>query len=606
MFESKIYCSIVCLGLLIGFTSICSSQDYIGAGNSSNIKVYSSDQHSDTIWIKAASRRNTINGNGLDAKIMEASRFLSQASLGFDRNHIDEVADIGIKAWIENQINLPQSLILPEVTTVFDIANDTLLALGYTVADLDFKPNWEFFNYAWWDVQSTNQDLLRHRVATALSEIMVISKNSDLADNGWALASYYDILAKNAFGNYEDLLLDVTLHPAMGFYLSHLNNPKSDPANNVHPDENYAREVMQLFSIGLYELNQDGSRKLDTNNELIPTYGQPEIKEFAKIFTGLGVSDTIANPYDHYPASFGRGIWTADMTKAMRMYDWAHEEGPKTLLYGESVPTDLTGMADVRAAIKNLSNHPNVAPFICFRLIQRLVKSNPSPEYILRVTNVFNNNGSGQRGDLGAVVKAILLDEEARLCEYLADEENSKLREPLLRYTHFARAVDKFTPTGSYWNIAYNFYSETKQDILRPPSVFNFFLPDHAPVGAINNAGLYAPEFNLHDSRTAVGYMNEVRRWNEYWGDLMHTWDFEDDYVTFDQTHYRKLAKDGERLINELDRIFTHGNMTPHTRNVLRSIVDQIPPSTWYDYTEYRVNLLTYAIMISPDYNVMR
>jgi len=584
------------------------AQSYIGAGNNNGINVYTSDQHNDTDWQGQASAINTINGSGLDAKYMEASRFLAHATLGYEKQHIDNVLDIGIEDWIDNQIQMPVSEVLPMLYTTWQMAKDTMVFYGENPDDFAFRPNWVYFNYAWWEIIMKNEDLLRHRVAEALSQIFVVSKNSDLSEYGDGLASYYDVLAKNALGNYKDLLTDVTLHPTMGFYLSHLNNPKSDAANNQHPDENYAREVMQLFSIGLYELNPDGSRILDANGNAIPTYGQPEIKEFAKIFTGLGVADTIANPYQHDPVYFGRDIWTADVTLPMIMYNYEHEPGPKTLLNGTTLPDGQSGMKDIEDAIDNLFNHPNVGPFIGYRLIQRLVKSNPSPAYVQRVTNAFNNNGAGVRGDLGAVVKAILMDSEARTCGPQSDQSASRLREPLIRYTQFARGVDKFNPNNLFWNVGYGFYDGTHQDILHAPSVFNFYVYDHAPVGPIASANLVAPEFNLHDTRTAVGYMNSVSNWNSWWGRIMQIWEehWVDGQVTFDITYYKELAKDPEALINEVDKVFAHGQLSDHTKSVMRYTMDQLPIVSWDDHLDHRVYLTMYILMVSPDYAVMR
>jgi len=595
------------IAILFSINSI--AQNYIGAGNSSGISVTSSDEHSNSEWQGQANAVNTINGSGLDVDYMEASRFLAQASLGYEKPHIDNVVDIGIEDWIDNQMQMPYTEVLPLTYSVWQQCIDSMVLSGVNPDDVGFRPNWRYFNYAWWDLNMKNDDLLRHRVTQALSQIFVISKNSNLAEYGDGLSSYYDMLAQNAFGNFEDLLMDITLHPTMGFYLSHLNNPKSDPANNIHPDENYAREIMQLFSIGLYELNADGSRRLDTNGDPIPTYGQNEIKEFAKIFTGLGVADAIPNPYQNDPVYFGRDIWTADVTLPMIMYDYFHEPGEKVLLNGFVAPDGQSGMKDIEDAVNNIFNHPNVGPFIGYRLIQRLVKSNPTPAYVQRITNVFNNNGSGVRGDMAAVIKAILMDSEARTCAPQASQNASRLREPLIRYMHYARLIDKSNPYDLYWNVAYGFYAATRQDILFAPSVFNFYLPDYSPVGPITDANLVAPEFSLHDTRTAVGYMNTMSNYNSWWGSLIDTWEgewWETTNTTFDITNYKLLAQDPEALINELDKVYAHGQLSDLTKQVMRNTMDQLPIVYWEDRLETRVYLSMYILMISPDYAVMR
>lgn len=606
---------------LLAMGIIVNAQTYIGAGNNNQIKTYSSSEYQHPNWTKPATAENTINAVGLDNKIMEASRFLSQATLGFDNSHIEDVVAQGIEGWVDNQMQLATTEILPKTMAVWQQVTDSITVNDPSQLNEDeFRPRWNDFDYAWWDLMMHNEDLLRHRVAVALSEIFVISIKSELSNFGDGLADYYDMLSKNAFGNFENLLRDVSLHPCMGEYLSHYQNQKADAVNNIHPDENYAREVMQLFSIGLYELNPNGSRMLDEAGNFIPTYGQPDIKEFAKIFTGLSAADTIPNPYGDNELNFWRGTWTADVTKPMKMYEDFHEPGQKRLLKGTVVPAGQTGLQDIDDAINNLFNHPNVGPFIGYRLIQRLVKSNPSPAYINRVTQVFNNNGNGVRGDMAAVIKAILLDGEARACSFLQNENNSRLKEPLIRFTHFARAVNKYNPHDYYWHVNWNFQNDAGQGLFASPSVFNFYLPNHSPIGNIADAGLVAPEYNLHNTRTGPGYLNMVHSWTSEWGRIMQTWEDwgrwqfinEEDHdnglteVKFDIAYYKELAKDPTAFINELDRVFTHGTLSDHTKNVLKNTMDQLETNQWYDYQEYRVYLAMYILLISPDYAVMR
>jgi len=616
----------ILLCLIFTSTSCITSQEYIGAGNDNGITATASHQYADANWVSAANAQNTINGNGLEGELMEASRFLAQATMGYDQANMESVVSMGIEGWIDDQLQLPTTYITPEMNYAFEVSLDTMTNQGYLPEDLPFRPGWDYFNYGWWHVTMTNQDQLRHRMAYALSQIFVISfNNTDLSGYGDGLATYYDMLLDHSFGNYRDLLKDVTYSPMMGFYLSHLNNPKSDPANNIRPDENYAREIMQLFSIGLYELNLDGTRKTDANGDFIPTYGQDEIREFAKIFTGLSVGGSLPAgiPEDYNDGSiyFDKELWTADVTVPMVMYDdspgsppsWQswHEPGSKTLLNGYVVPAGQTGDEDIDDAIDNLFNHPNVGPFVAYRLIQRLVKSNPTPAYVQRIAATFNDNGLGVRGDMAAVTKAILMDAEARQCSYLQSSDNSRLREPFMRYTQYTRAVDKIRTGDRYWNIGYHILEDARQTVLGAPSVFNFYLPDHAPGGDIAAAGLVAPEYNLHDSRSSVGFINNVRRWNVWWGNLFHTWDrLGDNYTVHDIARYKELSKDSEALINELDRVFTHGRLSDNTRAVLRNTMEQMQPYSWDpdsdEYLEYRVYLTTYLLMISADYAVMR
>lgn len=578
--------------------------DYIGAGQTDGVIVTTSSDYQPINRMNIASGEKTIMGDGLDGKRIEASRFLSQATMGVDPEVINYVAEIGIEAWIDEQIELPTSNYLEETQFVYNYLREFHINTEGSASGFQHRPNSLMFNYAWFDINMSNQDYLRQRVALALSEIFVVSANSGLNAMGDGIATYYDILSDNAFGNFEDLLREITYNTSMGFYLSHLNNPKSDPANNTHPDENYAREVMQLFSIGLYELNNDGSRKLDADGELIPTYDNADIREFAKVFTGLGVGGVLPDEFTDTPF-FGMGLWVADMSVPMIMHENHHEQGEKTLLNGFVIPAGQSGIEDIDQAVNHLFNHPNVGPFIVPQLIQRLVKSNPSPEYIERVTTIFNDNGEGVRGDLGAVIKAILLDEEARSCEKMLEPTNGKMREQLLKYTDFARKIDKLSPSGMYWDVGIPYLENAGQIAVHSPSVFNFFAPDFQPVGAIASMGLVAPEFQLHNSRTSIGYANRVHRWL-IWENLFSIWVDGDHgiYSHTDLSAWVEAAKDDEVLINKLDVEFTNGQMSTSTRNIIKEAIEVIPATL--NGINDRITLAMYLVLVSPDYVVLK
>ncbi len=576
-------------------------EDFIGAGHNRDIKVFSSSDKHEKETGYTAKPENTINGKGLDAKLMEASRLLSQASIGADYKIIEKTAEMGIEQWLESQFNLSPDSYLQNVMDVFEITNQWELDHGVDSTDIPEWPYWSHFMYAWWEYNMFNDDLLRQRVALALSEILVISFNSDLAGFGQSVASYYDIFSENAFGNYKDILMKVTYHPAMGFYLSHFNNPKTIEEENIHPDENYAREVMQLFTIGLYQLNNDGTRKTDNNGEFIPTYTNSDIKEMAKVFTGLGPGAVRPNEWVDTP-EFGYGIWVTDMTVPMKMYEDWHEEGEKHIIDGFTIPAGQTGDEDIEMAIDYLFNHPNVGPFICKQLIQRLVKSNPTPAYVDRVASVFNDNGQGVRGDLKAVIKAILLDDEARTCDWIDDETNGKLREPLLRYTQFARAVDKDQAYGHYWNIGYGYWENTGQMVLSSPSVFNFFLPYFQPNGPLAEKGLLAPEFQIHNSKTSIGYINSVFEWTRY-EYLMSDWLAEDPAVSSDWYNYEPMARNPEVFLNYLDVVYTYGMLTDRTRNIIKENCNHLVNSS---FKRTRAQLALYLLLISPDFTISK
>jgi uncharacterized protein (DUF1800 family) len=587
------------LGIAFGLPAY--SQIILGDDPSQEITITTSSNFTPPYWTHTASGEKTIDRIGLDGRRLEAARFLSQASLGADQATIDRVADMGIEAWIDEQLAMPVQPFLPQLYQVFAEVIEWYLINGGDPNEIDYRPYWNIFAYTWWENHMAAQDLLRQRVALALSEILVISFDSDLSGFADGLSSYYDVLLKHALGNYEDLLYDVSTHPCMGFYLSHLNNPRSIPEENIHPDENYAREIMQLFSIGLYELNPDGSRKTDGQGNWIPTYGQQDIKELAKVFTGMGVGGVVDNEWVDEPF-FGLDIWVADMTVPMIMYQEWHDPGSKTLVGGYVIPGGQPGFQDIRDAVHHLAMHPNVGPFISKHLIQRLVTSNPSPAYIERVAQVFADNGSGARGDLGAVVKALLLDQEARSCESLTDPSFGRLREPWTRYTHFTKALPMEQYYGRYWNISYNYYLATGQMPLASRTVFNFFLPDFQPNGPIAEQGYVAPEFQIHNSRTSIEYINQVNDW-AVWGYIMDDWEEGNPYVTYNLDELIPLARDPEALINRLDMLFTHGMLSERTRQIIKAA---ITPMINGNYRDDRTRLALYLMLMSPDYAVMK
>ena len=370
----------------------------------------------------------------------------------------------------------------------------------------------------------------------------------------------------------------------MGVYLSHINNRKADPARNTFPDENYAREAMQLFSIGLFELNPDGSRRLDVRGQPVPTYDNADIREFAKVFTGLSYGGDNA-AFDGQP----------DYAAPMRMYEAAHEPGEKRLLRGTVLPAGQDGMADIDAAIDNLFEHPNVGPFIGRLLIQRLVMSNPPPAYVRRVAAVFDNDGSGVRGNLFAVVRAILLDPLA-LAAPTVEASTGKLREPLLRYIAMLRQLGVSSSDGFFAHNGLLVQFLLQQHPLSAPSVFNFYLPDHMPVGALAEAGLVAPEFQITTTNTIVNMTNLVDLVINA-GFVMET---EDGFgeVSLDFADLVALSEDIDVLLDRLDLLFTYGTLSATTRAQLRDA------GLLFDDPRLRTQMVLYLLLVSPDYAV--
>jgi len=346
-------------------------------------------------------------------------------------------------------------------------------------------------------------DQLRQRMAFALSEIFVVSTQSLTARRARAVASYMDMLSAHAFDNYRNLLEAVALHPAMGQYLSHLKNEKENPATGRQPDQNFAREVMQLFSIGLVQLNPDGSVRTDAGGQPLPTYTQDDIIGLSKVFTGFSWAGA-----DTSRARFlGRSSARDPEREALPMQPYAdyHSMSDKRFL-GTTIAANTVAEASLRKALDTLAAHPNVGPFLGRQLIQRLVTSNPSPAYVSRVAAVFSDNGRGVRGDLAAVVRAILLDNEARSTAVAQGDTYGKLREPVLRLTAMLRAFDARSQSGQYQILSTDDpATQLAQTPLASATVFNYYRPGYAPPGSTS---LVAPEMQITDETSVAGYVN--------------------------------------------------------------------------------------------------
>ncbi len=581
-------------------------REFIGGRSSSNIAVSSSHNFG------LSNAANTINGTGLDADLMAASRFLYQAGMGGD---VEDIIDLTLsgdyEGWLDAQMQLDPSYLLQKVIDINAEEFQYFIAQRDDEGNLNdpddyFGPWMKHFSYAWWDNVAKAPDQLRLKVAHALSQILVVSFNSDIQNHGEAMAAYYDLLLDGAFGNYRDILMDVTMSPTMGYYLSHLNNPKTNVDRNRHPDENYAREIMQLFTIGLYELNMDGTRKLDEEGEPIATYNNGHIGELAKVFTGLiggDLNEKIKLEYPDAELEFGAGYYVINRMIPMQMFERQHELGSKTIVGDYVIPAGQSGMKDIEDAVDHLFNHDNVPPFVSYRLIQRMVKSNPSPDYVERVSNVFADNGNGVRGDMKAVIKAILLDEEARSCEYVLDPAQGMLREPILRHTHVMHALPNDSPTGNYWKDPLSLFELTKQTPQGSPTVFNFYSPDFTPIGDVANADLVAPEFKILDSETSIGYANQVLVWT-FWESLMYDWEDRTPDVNTVFDELQNIGRnDNEALIHQIDILFTHGQMSDLTRGVIRRALGGVPSS---QFAKERAQFALYLTLISPDYTILK
>jgi uncharacterized protein (DUF1800 family) len=499
----------------------------------------------------------------------QAYRFLDQASFGPTEAESQRVIERGFAGWIDEQMALPASLQVPYMRTLSPPG-------GLTPNDrLD----------AWFRNATRAPDQLRQRVAFALSEIMVVSDQSVLVNFPLGLAYYYDLLAQNAFGNFRELIETVTLNPSMGVYLSMLGNEKPDVARNIRPDENYARELMQLFTIGLVELNPDGTEKLDGQGQPIPTYSQEIIEGFAHVYTGWT-----------FGGSFAFQLPSFDFMRPMQAYPAFHATGPKRVLRGAVIPAGQSAEQDLEDALDNIFSHPNVGPFITRRLIERLTSSNPSPGYVQRVAARFDNNGSGVRGDLGAVVRAILLDPEAR-AEAVTGTEG-KLKEPLIRLVALWRAFDGKAASGRYLiDQPQVFFGQAP---LRSPSVFNFFSPDYQPTGEIADAGLVAPEMGIVTEYSATNITNyllfSIYLRNQATPGLVA------DDIYIDIAAEQQLAATPAALVDRIDDKFTGGRTSPAVKTQAVLMASRAPLAN----PTLRVAEALFLIATSPEYAAMR
>lgn len=497
----------------------------------------------------------------------QAARFLSQSTMGATKADIDRVRSLGYAAWLDDQFARPRA------TSHWD----WLTARGY--ADPANINSENGFNNTMWRQLIASEDQLRQRVGMALLDILVVSIGG--LNTNWrafAAAAYVDILWDNAFGNYRTLLERVSLSTAMGLYLTFLGNRKANPATGSSPDENYAREIMQLFSIGLVRLNNDGTAQ----SGAAETYTQDDVSGLARVFTGF----TYASSDSSTPARHQQPMSNTASN---------HETGVKNFL-GSSVPAGTDGLTSLRQALDIIFAHPNVPPFIAKQLIQRLVTSNPSPGYVSRIASVFANNGSGTRGDLRAVVRAILLDSEARDDSVAQGLGFGKLRTPINRLTAWARGFGATSPSD-VWAIGDTSSSANRlaQSPGRAPSVFNFFRPGYTPPNTAISAGsLVGPEFQITTEPSVVAYVNYMQ------GLVSNgTGDVRADYSAL-----LPLATNAQNLVDEVNLILGAG-LSAATITAIRTAVESIDASATAGQNNriYTAILLTLA---SPEFITQR
>jgi uncharacterized protein (DUF1800 family) len=463
----------------------------------------------------------------------EAARFLTQSTMGPSTADVAKLKQQGYDAWLEEQFAMARSSHLDFV--ISEIGLD-----GAGGAQITMDPLYR----SWWKQSLGGDDQLRQRVTFALSQMLVTSAaDAQLQNKPAAMAAYLDILSKHAFGNFRDLLDEVTLSPTMGRYLTALGN-RADGGRV--PDENYAREIMQLFTIGLVQLNNDGTPKL-VNGQPVDTYSMDDIRGLAKVFTGWSWGNT-GTPDLQDNRFFGNEVDRAREIIPMQHYPKFHSPESKTFL-GVTIPAGTPGPQALKTALDTLFNHPNVGPFIAQRLIQRMVTSNPSPAYVDRVATVFNNNGKGVRGDLKALVRAVLFDPEARDANALASAQFGKLREPVLRVTAWARAFGAESASGIY---RIGLLDEPLfQTPMRAPTVFNFYRPGFVPPSTdIAARNMVAPEFQITHEVSVANYTNFMQQvvGNGIGFNTMGRPDVRTDYKDL-----VALAEDPDKLIEQIN-----------------------------------------------------
>lgn len=535
----------------------------------------------------------------------DAARFLQQAQFSSTVEEIAKVRSNGYVMWLATEFSRPLGL----------TGWDWLEARGYGAANThSYYFNMYPAEFMIWQQLLSGPDPVRRRVALALSEFFVASMSS--AEFTWrshAYASWWDTLTRNAFGNFRQLLEDVTLHPAMGWFLNTKGNQKENPSTGRVPDENYAREVMQLFTIGLYQLNLDGTLKRN-NGQPIDSYTQSDVTNLARVLTGydFDTSDGVRIPVDSYTIES-----RAFARKPMALNASRHSNLAASFL-GTTIPANTPGKAALGTALDTLFNHPNVGPFFARQMIQRLVTSNPSGAYVAHVAAAFNDNGKGVRGDLKAVWAAILLHDEARGPQTLASNTFGKLREPMLRFIQWARTFGAQSAAGS-WKIFElgNPSSQLGQSPLRAPSVFNFFRPGYVPPNTtLTASGATAPEFQLVNETTVGGYLNFMQdviergircpepgvpqaAYTNYQYDVKATYSRELSLVT-----------DATALVRHLSLVLTAGQIAPDSANEQLMVnalnATTVTASSSADVKLRRVWAAVLMIMACPQYLIQK
>ena len=535
----------------------------------------------------------------------QAVRLLLQAQFSASDAEIASVRSQGAAAWLNAQMNAPAGI----------SGWNWLDSRGYNVISNDTRYyDMEYVSDRMiWSQLMTAPDAVRKRMALALSEQFVVSVSGvELTWRAHAMASYWDALSANAFGNFRTLLEDVSLNVATGKFLNTLGSQKENAAGN-QPDENYAREVMQLYTIGLVQLNLDGSEQRDSSGNKIETYTASDVSNLARVFTGY-VSRNDPNPPVPVPQDSNRTIRSTIVVKPPMLLNASQHSMLAVNFLNTSIPANTDGATALRIALDGLFNHPNVGPFFAKQMIQRLVTSNPSPAYVARVATVFNNNGKGVRGDLGAVFKAILLDDDARSEATLTQNGTGKLREPMLRLVQWGRTFADLA-TRDRWKIGDQSNPSTQlgQSPLHAASVFNFFRPGYVPPStAIATTKRVAPEFQIVNESTVGGYLNTIESVIRY-----GLWTPNSDVtgntaggvsIPAPYTGELALATDASALVARLNLLLCAGQLLNETQTLIVQALNATPVTATSSANAKlnRVTQAVFLVMASPEYLIQK
>ncbi|MEM1380589.1 MAG: DUF1800 family protein [Pseudomonadota bacterium] len=564
------------------------------------------------------------------ATASSTSRFLTQTTFGPDPSDVTSLVGSSASEWYLAELAKPQS------STSFYL--DGFLQGGFSNTD-DRTILRSIPTFTFWKNAISGDDQLRQRMSFALSQIFVVSDfaNNAISEIPQAITNHQEVLSAHAFGNYRDLLEAITYEPAMGWYLTFMGNQKADPVTGRVPDENYARELLQLFTTGLVQLNSDGSPVLSSDGVPIELYTNRDITGLAKIFTGLDLEGIDRTLYPTIDEIINQGTGLDDnFLRPMAPHESLHAEDRKEFL-NCSVPAGTTIEQSIDLALDCIMAHPNVGPFVGRQLIQRFTTSDPSPEYVARVSAVFDagryrlpngaNVGTGRKGDLAATLAAIVFDPEAREDTNLTNTRFGKIREPILRFTHWARAFQVAAENPEYVSRLWETQelSALGQHPFRAPSVFNFYRPGYLAPGTESGAvGMTVPELQIVNAASTTGYLNFIADWAYNWrveaaseleerAFLVEAGLVVDDAILAGAfvaayTEELALANDPTALVDHLDQLLVYGSMSEATKTAIIDTIAMVPfddPND-RDAQNERVSLAIWLVMASPDYLVQR